>query len=699
MTAVHELPSEPHPFHQQRVLDGRPLRSGSDPARVARFGDDIWDLSPASFQRQHVAIVLDFSTVPPQHRVLAKELFMALLTGPLPARELGLPKVTTIASLFARSRHFLAWLDLRADQERRALLLSDVGPADVLAYQQHLLATQSNLAVRDNYRVAVRYFWRYRSALVTDRLTFDPQHINGWGEPGDRGGTENSTDRIPEQVLGPLLAWSLRFVDEFASDILDADREWRRIRLREGAERPDDRHWVQSALEKLLDEHRDTNRPLPGHNGQPNHRHLARLLGCDRTTLCDYRHLIDETARLVGVTNTIAFDVAITGLIDGVPWISEITTDRSDRAAGILHLLTLLSAACYVVIAFLSGMRDSEIKHLKRGCVSVKRDPHDKPYRWMITSLAFKGEQDPTGVEATWVVGAPVARAVAVLEQLQPRGEARLFAPSTHGTAVGIGEVAEHVTLTSTTNNHLNNLIAWIEDYCRTHARIDGIPHVNTRPWRLTTRQFRRTLAWFIARQPGGSIAGAIQYRHQSIQMFEGYAGTSDSGFRAEVESEQALARGEQLMAMTDAHDHLNLAGPAAAEAHRRLNEFDTKIRFQGQVITDRRRQNRLMRRHDPAIYPGTYATCVFDPDKALCTRSRTLRGQLGPTLGDCQPLECRNVALTETNITELRAELIVIDSELVQRPTLPPLLQQRLQQRRDQIRQFINRHDPRTQP
>jgi hypothetical protein len=34
----------------------------------------------------------------------------------------------------------------------------------------------------------------------------------------------------------------------------------------------------------------------------------------------------------------------------------------------------------------------------------------------------------------------------------------------------------------------------------------------------------RRTLAWFIARRPGGAIAGTIQYRHHSIHMFEGLA-------------------------------------------------------------------------------------------------------------------------------------------------------------------------------
>jgi hypothetical protein len=54
--------------------------------------------------------------------------------------------------------------------------------------------------------------------------------------------------------------------------------------------------------------------------------------------------------------------------------------------------------------------------------------------------------------------------------------------------------------------------------------------------------------------------------------MFEGYAGTSDSGFRAEVESEQALARGEHLLAMIDAHEHYDLTGPAAEEAIRRLD-------------------------------------------------------------------------------------------------------------------------------
>jgi hypothetical protein len=56
----------------------------------------------------------------------------------------------------------------------------------------------------------------------------------------------------------------------------------------------------------------------------------------------------------------------------------------------------------------------------------------------------------------------------------------------------------------------------------------DRIPLANGQRWHLTTPQFRRTLAWFIARRPGGVIAGAIQYRHQRVQMFEGYANSQE---------------------------------------------------------------------------------------------------------------------------------------------------------------------------
>ncbi|MFI9248224.1 hypothetical protein ACIGXF_37995 [Streptomyces sp. NPDC053086] len=51
-----------------------------------------------------------------------------------------------------------------------------------------------------------------------------------------------------------------------------------------------------------------------------------------------------------------------------------------------------------------------------------------------------------------------------------------------------------------------------------------------------------RTLAWHIAHQPFGLVAGARQYQHAELALFEGYAGTSPSGIAAEVAAERAIA-------------------------------------------------------------------------------------------------------------------------------------------------------------
>jgi hypothetical protein len=232
------------------------------------------------------------------------------------------------------------------------------------------------------------------------------------------------------------------------------------------------------------------------------------------------------------------------------------------------------------------------------------------------------------------------------------------------------------------------------------HHDAQRIPDVT--PSRIATRgpahtasaDRSRTLAWFIARQPGGAIAGAIHYRHLSVQMFEGYAGTSDSGFRAEVESEQALARGEHLLAMIDAHEHTDLRGPAAPEAAQRLEDFAGHARFHGMVVTDERRLLRLMRREDPAVYPGTYVTCVFDPTKALCRRSSADH----PDLGACRPLDCRNVALTPVNAATWHTEIAHISQQLSRRPPLPPLLHHQLSDRLGELTKFLDRnHEGRT--
>jgi integrase len=682
---------QPSPAAGVYVLHGRPLRPGALLEQTPTMSDDIWLLNAAILQLHVSSRRLNFLSVPAQYRAAAKTLVYAMLSGRLPDGEQR-RSISTIKSVFGELQRFLTWLDSQNTTASR-LGLASITTADLAGYQRHLIAVGLPLRGRAFAQSSTGYLWRYRHALPpADQLRFDPRLDASLHKPQPRA-PENSTGRIPEAVLGPLLAWSMRFTTDFAPDVLACCRQWRADRISRAGFRG---QVTVAQARQLLADRAARRQPLPGRNGKVNILALAKTLGCSRHVLADLATEIGQAAAAAGITPWACYEVPITGRLDGEPWISGIATHHFSPGS-LDELARLLQAACYVIIAFLSGMRDSEVKHLRRGCLAISRDADQRPYRWKITSLAFKGERDPAGTPATWVVGEPVAQAIKVLEKLQPPGTDLLFTQLPYGPGAGPAQRGPNqVPRTATTTRQLNELAAWISGYCRQHGRCDAITPVNGQPFRLQTRQFRRTLAWFIARQPGGVIAGAIQYRHLSIQMFEGYAGTSDSGFRAEVEAEQALARGEHLLAMIDKHDHECLTGPAARQAAQRLADFGRRARFRGIAITDNRQLARLMQRDDPAVYPGTYATCIYNPDKALCRQQHDTRGTLRPALGSCQPLECRNTALTADNKTALSHEAAEITRQLASRPLLPPLLQARLAARQDQITTFLNRYPDR---
>jgi hypothetical protein len=465
------------------VLHDRRLRTDVELEQTARFSDDVWRLSPAQLQRHARGRVLNFLALPADYRQVSKQLCYALLSGPLPLGESRRPSIDSVHRVHTELKRFLPWLAAR--QPGRAL--AELVGADLLDYQRHLIARLLSTAARQGARSAIRYLWRYRANLSGDRLLFDPLHIDGWGEPTATRSTENATNRIPEPVLGPLITWSLRFVDEFSVDILVANGQWWTLRDRSRLNRAGVNSGVQDKLRQVLDRHRDRGQPLPGRQGRLNIQFLAGMVGCHVISLDLYRHEIDAAVRELGVATYSSFDIPITATLDGRPWTDGIVSDQVTH--GLAHLSRLLHTACYILIAYLSGMRDSEIKHLRRGCLSTERDTRGTAYRWKIASLAFKGERDPTGVEATWVVGHPAARAITVLEQLQAPDTDLLFTVLRNGSGAGSASRASNSVLSSSaTNERLNDFVGWVNDYCATHGRADGIPPFNGKPWHLVTR-------------------------------------------------------------------------------------------------------------------------------------------------------------------------------------------------------------------
>jgi hypothetical protein len=676
-----ELSSPPqHPDDARLVLSGRPLNPAYRLDQTARFGQDTWDLTPVIFQQHVRALMLNFAPFPDGYRQAVKQLCLAMLSGQLPPNETR-PSALSLRRYLTEFKRFTTWLNARFPQA--PLPLRSVTLTELAAYAGYLDTVVSTPASREVAEVAVRLFWRYRSAMPDDQLIVDPLDADRWGNSTRRARGENSSERIAEDVMGPLLTWCLRFVDDFAADIIGARQHWqaRRNIPRRSTRSPGA---VHAQLQAVLNGYLDTGRPLPGQAGTVNYSALAREVGCVNTTLTHepHRSAIAAAASRVGISSFPSLGTPVTATVDGQPWLTKIGSPTRDPN-GAVALSILLQTACYITIAYLSGMRDSEIKNLRRGCVRTYHDSAGRPYRWTITSLAFKGEA-AAGVTATWVIGAAAARAVDVLERLQPSGERMLF------RSLGGNIAEERITRAQNngrTNRLLRHFVAWVNAYCRGRGRTDTIPD-DTAP--LQTRQFRRTLAWHIARRPGGAIAGAIQYRHLSIQMFEGYAGTSASGFRAEVEAEHALARGEYLLDTITGHHHTALTGPARVEATRRLEAFAT---YTGTIVTDPGRLARLMRRHDPHLYPGTYATCVFDPAKAMCRPRPDDQGVTRPAQTSCQPLDCRNTALTISNRQALQEEATRLDAALAARPLLPPLLAHQVRDRRDRIARFLERH------
>ncbi len=199
----------------QRVLNGRELRAGTALEHTSRFADDRWVLTPAIIQRHERSLVLDFTVLPAEHRAVARELFYGLLSGPLPP---GLPRVsiTTVRKIFTAARYFLRWVAGReAGDPSCPAALARLRPADLDDFHRHLMATTRARGLRAHYRASVRLFWHYRATL-SDPLGFDPACLDAWGEPNHAARGENRTARIPEPVMGLLLAWALRFADDFA---------------------------------------------------------------------------------------------------------------------------------------------------------------------------------------------------------------------------------------------------------------------------------------------------------------------------------------------------------------------------------------------------------------------------------------------------------------------------------------------------
>jgi integrase len=634
-------------------------------ASLPLFGDDVWDLRILRVRRNQPLdwLVIDFRPfTDPVRRLVAKEYLYARLNLTHPHHRRLAP--TNVKGEYYLLRRFLTYLDTAWNGVRLADVTQTILDAYLLFCRQGKKGqVVAACTVQDHILIPIKLA-AYRTAFQADALQLVPwkgrsaQAVAGADRPD-----ENTTPRIPEAVLGPLVQWALFYVQIAAKDILAARTElagYHQAFSREAAPSRRER------LEAWIAARRAAGRGLPANDTRFQHHYkepasalngvncrlIGQMAGVSQVNDRFLRPLVERAAAEMGLEPG-GMDTPIScHPATQQPWRNRFSP------LSLHHEEYMLVAACYIVCAYVSGMRVSEILQLQRGCHFTETTADGLITRHKLRGTTFK-DHGRRGVPANWVVIAPVAEAIAVLEQLTDRDElfwAQRLKPQT----VPYGAVVQHTYFLKTFCEQVNRMAA------TGTVPIAAISEVDGAPWSLNSLQFRRTLAWHIANQPFGVVAGKIQYQHVSVATFEGYAGQSESGFRSEIEAERQLQQMEDIVDRYEDYCRgAKATGPGVAHVGRIFAEVQQELGdFPGKIV-DRGRVRAMLLHLGRTLYPGLLNDCFFDPAVAHCLKA--VKSET-PLIAQCAPSRCPNSCISERHLPAWEQALATAKEHLSQR-------------------------------
>lgn len=425
-----------------------------------------------------------------------------------------------------------------------------------------------------------------------------------------RGGRENKTPVIPEPVFEALMTAALDYVLKFSAVIIDA--------------------WVD-----LQNAWTTTIEPL------------------ELTDDSKFRKLSKVATQITAVKEA--------------SWLKKNWATYGD----IYYELQQLRTACILTILAFSGIRPSELLSLEAKC-SISEENSNGGTRHYINTTVHKHRDK--GARDTWVVIEEVVKAINILEKLTERvhaatkdnrllitdGASHFFSVQTDFTGASMSEYK-----TVTVLYHIDSF----REHCNTGLNRPPIPEWmdeagNLLQWKFNERQFRRTLARYIARQPFGVIAGMIQYKHVEVTIFEGYAGCEPE-WNKMLSDEKVLASVDILeeLAMDLSH------GAVAGEFGSRLkDEFTVELRGRAEDFPPSQIAKWLAN-NKKTLFVGKFNFCFFDPAKALCTAELAQKDK--PILNFCQPTRCANACVAKRHVPMWEAQLKQAE-EFVECPKVP---------------------------
>ncbi|MBB5775386.1 hypothetical protein [Nonomuraea jabiensis] len=241
-----------------------------------------------------------------------------------------------------------------------------------------------------------------------------------------------------------------------------------------------------------------------------------------------------------------------------------------------------------------------------------------------------------------------------MLERMVPDGE--LLLSSAH-QGFYAGRKRPGALKNTGLRQRIEDFIAW----ANREALAQGLPEQVIPPdphGRVGLARFRRTLAWHIARRPGGLIALAIQYGHVrtvlDARIFSGYATRSRRGIHRVIDVETALAAADTAAHLRDRiAEGEKISGPAARRA---LTAAAQAPRFEGRLVprTFAKKASAYLSRDGLVLFdsPDACLICVFKRDNALCEPGPDATV---PNQPECRP-GCGNAIRTDSHDDALRA-------------------------------------------
>ncbi len=667
---------------------------------TSRVGDSRWDLTPL-LHKPTVAgsRSINFDTFPPCFRSAAKRLVWLCVNVPTPIEDLERPTATrsqlSVGSIVVYAgflRLWMTWLDGQGIHR-----LDGVTDDVYRRYCSEVATSGLGRESQANRLFAITRCWLYGPYLPDSDTLIRPYWEDTLARAdvlGDaKWSADNRTPPIHPQTMSALLVWAIRFCTDFSADIIAAART--------KSSPPHLSHLddltPSERFGNYAQHQRTSSMRIPGFYpaNRPDQRCIAKQfigwqlgLGTD-----DVIHLgsMDRIFGDLDPVDEAVLPVPITGTIDTRPW------SRGINFYDVDNLCRLLSTAAFIVVAFLTGMRGEECRALRHGCCRTTIDETTGQARHLIYGHVFKSALDesgnalPAGSERDqpWQAIAPVAKAVEVMEMLYPDSDLlfplRAYTPLPNTDA----DKSVHPRMI---RDRTTDLISW----CNTKAEEFGRPHESIPDdpdGPIVVKRFRRTLAWFIYRRPGGRIALGIQYGHLRGHSTDGYGSRVASGLRDVFPMEEALAAAEYLeAAATRLDDGESVTGPAAQRYRDGVRLYHRQ--FGGRYLTNRQaaaiNANPRLRIYDNS---EQFVTCCYDQSKALChpDRDRATRVEASPDITNCQP-NCGNIARTDRNIADVEAAIEQACGEIAS-SAIPLPLKVRLEQRIDSLQRIIDHH------